>query len=149
MFPIRQLELSSCQNQLSSLVSSPPCTRISTVSDSSTRTRPPPPYVPQFSLPDKNPVTRAKANLLAFQFDNNIIPPWVQLAQYSAGDDQSIQAFLDMAILTSCGTLSSKEVEITELDDVQELLRRLAEGVWSSEEVAVAVSAFRHILEDV
>jgi hypothetical protein len=54
----------------------------------------PPPYVPQFSLPDKNPVTRAKANLLAFQFDNNNIPPWVQLAQFSAGDDQSIQAFL-------------------------------------------------------
>jgi amidase len=54
-----------------------------------------------------------------------------------------------MTIPTSCGILSSKDVEITELDHVQELLRRLAEGVWSSEEVTVAVSAFRHILEDV
>jgi glutathione S-transferase len=42
----------------------------------------------------KDPVTRAKANLLAFQFENVTLPPFLQLAESSTGDDKSIQAFL-------------------------------------------------------
>jgi hypothetical protein len=46
------------------------------------------------TAPDKDPVTRAKANLLAFQFENVTLPPFLQLAESSTGDDKSIQAFL-------------------------------------------------------
>jgi glutathione S-transferase len=47
------------------------------------------------AMPDKDPVTRAKSNLLALQYDNTVSNTWRQLQRESSGDDESIKAFLD------------------------------------------------------
>jgi hypothetical protein len=41
----------------------------------------------------------------------------------------------------TCGLLSPKELEITELDDVDELLAKLVKGEWSAFEVTVRLSS--------
>jgi hypothetical protein len=50
---------------------------------------------PDSSSLDKDPVTRAKSNLLALQFDNTVSNTWRQLQRESSGDDSSIKTFLD------------------------------------------------------
>jgi hypothetical protein len=44
---------------------------------------------------DKDPITRAKSNLLALQHDNTVLKTFGKLNRESTGDDESIQAFLD------------------------------------------------------
>jgi amidase len=41
------------------------------------------------------------------------------------------------AVPRTCGLLSPKELEITELDDVDKLLAKVAKGEWSAFEVTV------------
>lgn len=44
-----------------------------------------------------------------------------------------------MSVPTTCGILSPREIKITELDNVELLLKYMASGEWSAEEVATAV----------
>lgn len=44
-----------------------------------------------------------------------------------------------MAVPTTCGILTPQDLEITELDNVEELLKRLADGTWSAEAATLAV----------
>jgi hypothetical protein len=73
-----------------------------------------------------------KASLAA-----RIPPEWRLIPLPTATDVPNV-----MAIPAECGILSSKEIEMTELDNVQVLLERLASGFWTSEEVTLAVSMF-------
>ena len=47
------------------------------------------------------------------------------------------------SVPATCGILSASELDITELDNVELLLKRLAVGEWSAEEVTVAVSTLQ------
>lgn len=44
---------------------------------------------------DKDPITRAKSSLLAFQYESTVSKAWSQLAMQSSGDDESIEGFLN------------------------------------------------------
>ena len=48
-----------------------------------------------------------------------------------------------LSIPFTCGILSPSEITITELDDVDSLLEKLASGEWAAEDVMVAVSGRR------
>ena len=45
-----------------------------------------------------------------------------------------------LSVPLTCGILTHGEITITELDDVDSLLEKLASGEWSAEDVMVAVS---------
>lgn len=77
----------------------------------------------------------AKAKKAASQ--DRIPPAWrLNVQDFKALDNV-------IAVPGSCGILSSHEMEITELDDVDLLLKKMVSGEWTAEEVTTAVSLLR------